>query len=94
MPSPFFLVFIALLVLFPLLEPWKRPFGVAWLVIWFGLWLCLFARLEYETGRLATGNVSIELGLGILLLTASSLIRLVLRGLLYLCCSKKTAIPQ
>lgn len=70
------------LVLYPLIAPWRRPFTVGWLAIWFSLWAFFFLRAEYESAHVVKGIIpgSALVGVAIALFSVASLLRVVGRG--------------
>lgn len=70
------------LVLYPLIAPWRRSFLVGWLVIWFLLWVVFFFRADYESAHVVKGifSGSALVGAAILLFGVASLLRALGRG--------------
>jgi hypothetical protein len=60
---------VLFLVIYPLVSPWKRPFIVGWLVIWFSLWAFFFVLTD-----------SVLVDIAIFIFAVSSLLRIVSRG--------------
>ena len=73
---------VLLLVLYPLIAPWKKSFIIGWLVIWFSLWALFFARADYESAHVVKGIVSGSalVGIAIFIFAAASLLRAAGRG--------------
>lgn len=74
-----FLTFV--LVVYPLVAPWRRSFIVGWMVIWFCLWIIFFARVNYESAHPVKGffPVSALVGCGIFIFIVASLLRVIFR---------------